>query len=174
MRRVIQEHLTPTDTDVSPPIYSTPLNIINQDRCKFWYSTNKDAFRRGINRMQMCAGDEVVTECPGDTGGPLQIRLLSSSRYTPFVVGVSALGVPCGQTTPGVYIKIAHYIGWIEDVTKKNFAPQECVTRHISFREADEALVAPSSKVDCSGIMVVTIQLTFFSFISRDPSINPI
>ncbi|KAL9705893.1 hypothetical protein quinque_009411 [Culex quinquefasciatus] len=133
-------------TDVSPPIYSTPLNIINQDRCKFWYRTNKDAFRRGINRMQMCAGDEVVTECPGDTGGPLQIRLLSSSRYTPFVVGVSALGVPCGQTTPGVYIKIAHYIGWIEDVTKKNFAPQECVTRHISFREADEALVAPSSK----------------------------
>ncbi|XP_055635856.1 transmembrane protease serine 9-like [Toxorhynchites rutilus septentrionalis] len=133
-------------SDVSPPIYSVPLNPIGQDRCKFWHRANKEAFRKGINRMLMCAGDEVLTNCPGDTGGPLQIRLLSSSKYTPFVVGVSALGVPCGQTTPGVYAKISHYINWIEDVTGKNYFPQDCVTRHISERESDEALVAPELK----------------------------
>ncbi|XP_055595530.1 transmembrane protease serine 9-like [Uranotaenia lowii] len=128
-------------TDVSPPIYNSPLNAINQDRCKFWYRDNKEAFRKGINRMQMCAGDETLTQCPGDTGGPLQVRLLSSSRYTPFVIGVSVLGVPCGQTTPGAYAKIAHYINWIEDVTKRSFYPADCVVRHISRRESDEALV---------------------------------
>ncbi|XP_055545335.1 uncharacterized protein LOC129730209 [Wyeomyia smithii] len=132
--------------DVSPPIYSTPLKLIDQDRCKFWYRDNREAFRKGINRMLICAGDEQLTECPGDTGGPLQVRLLSSSKYTPFVVGVAALGVPCGQTTPGVYAKISHYIGWIEDVTKLNFSPQECAVKHISKRESDEALVAPELK----------------------------
>ncbi|XP_053692048.1 transmembrane protease serine 9-like [Sabethes cyaneus] len=132
--------------DVSPPVYSTRLNLIDQDRCKFWYRDNKEAFRKGINRMLMCAGDEQQSDCPGDTGGPLQARLLSSSKYTPFVVGVSALGVPCGQTTPGVYAKISHYINWIEDVTKLNFFPQECVVKHISKRESDEALVAPELK----------------------------
>lgn len=135
---------------MSPPIYNTELNLIDQDRCKFWHRTNTEAFRKGINRMLMCAGDEVLTKCPGDTGGPLQIRLLSSSKYTPFVVGISALGVPCGQTTPGVYAKISHYINWIEDVTGKNYFPQDCVTRHISKRESDEALVAPELKVRTS------------------------
>ncbi|XP_062551839.1 uncharacterized protein LOC134217091 [Armigeres subalbatus] len=133
-------------TDVSPPIYNTALNHIDQDRCKFWYRTNREAFRKGINRMLMCAGDEIIKTCPGDTGGPLQVRLLSSSKYTPFVIGISVLGVPCGQTTPGVYAKIAHYINWIEDVTKRNYFPQECVTRHISKREWDEALVPAAVK----------------------------
>lgn len=135
------------DSDVSPPIYNSALNPIDQDRCKFWYRTNKEAFRKGINRMLMCAGDETLKTCPGDTGGPLQVRLLSSSRYTPFVIGISVLGVPCGQTTPGVYAKLAHYINWIEDVTKRNYYPQECVTRHISRREWDEALVPTAVKV---------------------------
>ncbi|XP_058814555.1 transmembrane protease serine 9-like [Topomyia yanbarensis] len=133
-------------TDVSPPIYNTPLKLIDQDRCKFSYRDLKEAFRKGINRMLMCAGDELLTNCPGDTGGPLQVKLLSSSKYTPFVAGVSALGVPCGQTTPGVYAKISHYINWIEDVTKLNFDPQACVIRHISQRESDDALVPPELK----------------------------
>ncbi|XP_049533178.1 uncharacterized protein LOC125949824 [Anopheles darlingi] len=132
--------------EVSPPIVTAPLNPINQDRCKFWYRDNKEAFRRGINRMQMCAGDEKLKSCPSDTGGPLQVRLLSSSRYTPFVVGVSALGVPCGATTPGVYAKVPHYILWIEDVTKRVYHPADCVVRHISRRERDTALVATELK----------------------------
>lgn len=135
------------DADVSPLIYNTPLNPIEQDRCKYSYLTNREAFRKGINRMMMCAGDEALKECPGDTGGPLQVRLLSSSRYTPFVIGVAVLGVPCGQTTPGVYAKMAHYINWIELVTKRNYFPQECVTRHISHREWDESLVPVAVKV---------------------------
>ncbi|XP_041779302.1 transmembrane protease serine 9-like [Anopheles merus] len=132
--------------EVSPPILTTPLNPINQDRCKFWYRDNKEAFRKGINRMLMCAGDEQLKSCPSDTGGPLQVKLLSSSRYTPFVVGVSALGVPCGATTPGVYAKVPHYILWIEAVTKLVYHPPECVIRHISRRELDTSLVAPELK----------------------------
>ena len=135
------------DAEVSPPILTTPLNPINQDRCKFWYRDNKEAFRKGINRMLMCAGDEQLKSCPSDTGGPLQVKLLSSSRYTPFVVGVSALGVPCGATTPGVYAKVPHYILWIEAVTKLVYHPPECVIRHISRRELDTSLVAPELKV---------------------------
>ncbi|XP_058059754.1 transmembrane protease serine 9-like [Anopheles bellator] len=132
--------------EVSPPIVSSPLRVIAQDRCKFWYRDNKEAFRKGINRMLMCAGDEQLKSCPSDTGGPLQVQLLSSSRYTPFVVGVSALGVPCGATTPGVYAKVPHYILWIESVTKRAFHPPDCVVRHISKRERDTSLVAPELK----------------------------
>ncbi|XP_053675900.1 transmembrane protease serine 9-like [Anopheles nili] len=128
--------------EVSPPIVATPLDPINQDRCKFWYRDNKEAFRKGINRMLMCAGDERLQGCPSDTGGPLQVKLLSSSRYTPFVVGVAALGVPCGSVTPGVYAKIPHYILWIEAVTKRVYHPPDCVVRHISKREVDTSLVA--------------------------------
>uniref|UniRef100_A0AAG5DH12 Peptidase S1 domain-containing protein n=1 Tax=Anopheles atroparvus TaxID=41427 RepID=A0AAG5DH12_ANOAO len=129
--------------EVSPPIVTTPLNPVSQDRCKFWYRDNKEAFRKGINRMLMCAGDEQLKSCPSDTGGPLQVRLLSSSHYTPFVVGVAALGVPCGATTPGVYAKVPHYILWIEAVTKRVFHPPDCVVRYISKRELDGSLVAP-------------------------------
>ncbi|XP_050076913.1 transmembrane protease serine 9-like [Anopheles maculipalpis] len=132
--------------EVSPPIVTTPLNPINQDRCKFWYRDNKEAFRKGINRMLMCAGDEQLQSCPSDTGGPLQVKLLSSSRYTPFVVGVSALGVPCGATTPGVYAKVPHYILWIEAVTKLVYHPPDCVIRHISKRELEASIVAPELK----------------------------
>ncbi|KAL9706881.1 hypothetical protein quinque_010399 [Culex quinquefasciatus] len=51
--------------------------------------------------------------CEGDSGGPLQVKLLHNSRTTPFVVGVTSFGGVCGTSNPGVYAKVAFFYDWI-------------------------------------------------------------
>lgn len=71
----------------------------------------------------------------GDSGGPLGVKLASNHRLVPFVVGVTSFGAACGLGTPGVYIKVASFIPWIESVVGISFDPHECALRNIERRE---------------------------------------
>ena len=59
--------------------------------------------------------------CPGDSGGPLEIKLLNDGRLIPFVIGITSFGKACGTSTPGVYTKISSFLTWIESVAGQKF-----------------------------------------------------
>lgn len=79
----------------------------------------------------------------GDSGGPLGVKLVSDHRLIPFVVGVTSFGAACGLGTPGVYIKVASFIPWIESVVGISFDPHECTLRNIERREELPDFVRP-------------------------------
>ncbi|XP_021712395.1 uncharacterized protein LOC110680917 [Aedes aegypti] len=60
--------------------------------------------------------------CEGDSGGPLQVKLMHHVNLTPFVVAVTSFGLPCGLSNPGVYTKIAPYHDWIVSTMQQSNA----------------------------------------------------
>ncbi|KAG5862327.1 hypothetical protein JTB14_036169 [Gonioctena quinquepunctata] len=65
----------------------------------------------------ICAGGEEGKDaCKGDGGGPMVCEKGSTWQ----VVGVVSWGIGCGQNgVPGVYVKVAHYLDWIKQVTQR-------------------------------------------------------
>lgn len=78
----------------------------------------------GITENQLCAGDYNNggrDTCQGDSGGPLQVMedKIDCIRTFPLykIVGVTSFGRDCGRKmAPGVYTRVARYVGWIESV----------------------------------------------------------
>lgn len=68
------------------------------------------------NTSFMCAGGEAGKDaCTGDGGSPLMC-LVSGKWY---VAGLVAWGIGCGSSNvPGVYMNVANYIPWIQQVTR--------------------------------------------------------
>uniref|UniRef100_T1ISX7 Peptidase S1 domain-containing protein n=1 Tax=Strigamia maritima TaxID=126957 RepID=T1ISX7_STRMM len=66
-----------------------------------------------LNQNFMCAGgEEGVDACKGDGGGPLVCE--HNGVYK--LAGVVAWGIGCGQKeVPGVYVKVANYLKWLDD-----------------------------------------------------------
>lgn len=50
----------------------------------------------------------------GDSGGPLQLFTEENPFCMQHVVGVVSMGIFCGSKDPGVYTRVAAYVGWIE------------------------------------------------------------
>jgi secreted trypsin-like serine protease len=64
---------------------------------------------------QICAGQGGTDACQGDSGGPLVMYREASA---PVQVGVVSWGAGCGRAnTPGVYVRVSAYAGWIGAVT---------------------------------------------------------
>lgn len=68
------------------------------------------------NTSFMCAGGEAGKDaCTGDGGSPLMCQV--SGKW--YVAGLVAWGIGCGSSNvPGVYINVANYIPWIQQVTR--------------------------------------------------------
>lgn len=86
----------------------------------------KDACKVGIFLLCFPAGgfrfhvlEQELTDrsgLQGDGGGPMVCERGGSWH----VVGVVSWGVGCGQSgVPGVYVKVAHYLDWIRQVTNR-------------------------------------------------------
>ncbi|XP_058123862.1 serine protease snake-like [Anopheles coustani] len=75
-------------------------------------------FGLGITDGQLCVGSNTRGRdtCIGDSGGPLQ-TVTNPTTCTFHVVGVTSTGLGgCGVgKARAVYVKVSHYIGWIED-----------------------------------------------------------
>ena len=64
----------------------------------------------------VCAGftEGGKDSCQGDSGGPLVVPR-SSSDGTAIIYGVVSWGWGCAKPlTPGVYTRVAKYLGWID------------------------------------------------------------
>ncbi|GJQ73802.1 hypothetical protein Trydic_g18742 [Trypoxylus dichotomus] len=96
--------------------------LTSLDACRKIYGTSFE-FREGIlDKLQLCAngGDIISDTCPGDSGGPLEIR---NDQYEfssfPEIVGITSFGKGCGLAA-GVYTRVSPYVPWIEKIVWPN------------------------------------------------------
>uniref|UniRef100_A0A3F2YSF6 Peptidase S1 domain-containing protein n=1 Tax=Anopheles arabiensis TaxID=7173 RepID=A0A3F2YSF6_ANOAR len=116
---------------------------VDKEECSTYYPKGDRKHRNGLMDHQLCAGDDKTDACPGDSGGPLQVKLVKGNRLIPFLVGVTSFGKSCGSFLPGVYTKVSKFGAWIvetlqrygESVTLFDFHPMVCAARYEDSRE---------------------------------------
>ncbi|XP_058061399.1 uncharacterized protein LOC131211796 isoform X1 [Anopheles bellator] len=136
----------------TPILLKVSLTPVERESCTSHYSGIR-GLRSGLHEYQMCAGDSKMDTCPGDSGGPLQVKLLHNTRLTPFIVGVTSFGTACGFSVPGVYSRVAPYVPWIQTVLRASgedaqdwqFEPHACALRYVHLREYEPSVVLHSS-----------------------------
>ncbi|XP_058177131.1 serine protease snake-like [Anopheles ziemanni] len=101
----------------SPFLVKVRLSLVGKSKCSKHYLYTR-GLGAGLHENQMCAGDEIMDTCPGDSGGPLQVKHYFNELSAPFLVGVTSFGAACGLSAPGVYTKVAPYIPWITSTLK--------------------------------------------------------
>nr|XP_029708525.1 uncharacterized protein LOC109417650 isoform X2 [Aedes albopictus] len=130
--------------DHTPSLLKVSLKPMESSKCgKFYTSELVRGLSAGLHENHLCAVDEKMDTCEGDSGGPLQVKLLHNARLTPFVVAVTSFGLPCGLSNPGVYTKIGPYHDWILATMRQGGAVIEddlfnatfCALRFNRFRE---------------------------------------
>uniref|UniRef100_A0A182YF60 Peptidase S1 domain-containing protein n=1 Tax=Anopheles stephensi TaxID=30069 RepID=A0A182YF60_ANOST len=129
------------------------LTPMNNTECSRFYTSSERGLRNGLHAHHLCAGDEKMDTCPGDSGGPLHVKLLHNAKMTPFLVGVTSFGKPCGQANPGVYARVSSFVGWIietlkqegEPATVYQFEPWSCALRYVHVREYEDDVVVSRS-----------------------------
>uniref|UniRef100_A0A182U5D5 Peptidase S1 domain-containing protein n=1 Tax=Anopheles melas TaxID=34690 RepID=A0A182U5D5_9DIPT len=137
----------------TPILLKVALSPVANEKCNVHY-LNLRGLRNGLHTNQLCAGDVRMDTCPGDSGGPLQVKLLHNTRETPFLVGVTSFGLACGLSVPGVYTRVAPYVPWIrsvlkdrgENATEWNFQPQACALRYAKYREFEPRVLLHKSQ----------------------------
>ncbi|XP_058122288.1 serine protease 53-like [Anopheles ziemanni] len=146
----------------TPILLKVSLSVVQKAQCEQYYRVDRRGLKQGLQSYQLCAGDIKMDTCPGDSGGPLQTKLLSNGKMTPFVVAVTSFGTICGQSIPGVYMRVAPYIPWIrselakrrEKVDESSFKPYACALRYAHLREYEDDVVIDRSEseeaIDCS------------------------
>ncbi|XP_052564682.1 uncharacterized protein LOC120421257 isoform X2 [Culex pipiens pallens] len=129
----------------TPTLLKVSLKPISNEQCSEFYPPTR-RIRQGLQDQHLCAVDEEMDTCEGDSGGPLQLKLLHNSRMTPFVVGVTSFGGVCGTSNPGVYAKVAFFYDWImatmrdhgADGLEVDYNATLCALRYASLREFDD------------------------------------
>lgn len=106
------------------------MKPVDIDSCKEFYDNTGDRkIRNGLVDHQICArgnrqDDLRQDTCLGDSGGPLQVKLLANGRITSFIVGVTSFGKACGFDAPGVYSSVASFVSWVEGKVGISFEPR--------------------------------------------------
>lgn len=94
--------------------------VLAHGQCQQQLRQTRLGYNYELNPGFLCAGGEEGKDaCKGDGGGPL----VCERGGTWQLVGVVSWGIGCGQAgVPGVYVKVAHYLDWISQITGK-FSP---------------------------------------------------
>uniref|UniRef100_A0A182TB62 Peptidase S1 domain-containing protein n=1 Tax=Anopheles maculatus TaxID=74869 RepID=A0A182TB62_9DIPT len=125
----------------TPILLKVQLSPVDNVACSRFYPAGRRR-RQGLIDQQLCASDEKMDTCYGDSGGPLQLKLMANNRLIPFIVGITSFGRFCGTATPAVYTRVSSYVDWIQTETGLSFDAKACAARHINVREIEEAMVA--------------------------------
>lgn len=91
--------------------------IINNGVCQRQLQNTRLGYDFKLHPGFICAGGEEGKDaCKGDGGGPM----VCERGGTWQVVGIVSWGIGCGQVgVPGVYVKVAHYLDWIRQITQR-------------------------------------------------------
>ncbi|XP_055546314.1 uncharacterized protein LOC129730773 isoform X2 [Wyeomyia smithii] len=134
----------------TPVLLKITLKPMNNEECgKIYMNDTNRRLRLGLQDHHICAVDEKMDTCEGDSGGPLQIKLMHNGRVTPFLVGVTSFGTVCGTSSPGVYTKVSSYHDWIIEtmrtlggnVSESTFNATFCALRYVHLREYEDAVI---------------------------------
>nr|XP_009289871.1 transmembrane protease serine 5 isoform X2 [Danio rerio] len=100
----------PDDVLIPEVLKEAPVPLISTKKC------NSSCMYNGeITSRMLCAGysEGKVDACQGDSGGPLVCQDENVWR----LVGVVSWGTGCAEPNhPGVYSKVAEFLGWIYDI----------------------------------------------------------
>ncbi|XP_035912313.1 uncharacterized protein LOC118512256 isoform X1 [Anopheles stephensi] len=125
----------------TPILLKVQLSPVTNAACSRFYPAGRRR-QQGLIDQQLCASDERMDTCHGDSGGPLQMKLMANNRLIPFIVGITSFGRFCGTATPAVYTRVSSYVDWIQTETGLSFDARACAARHINVREIEEAMIA--------------------------------
>ncbi|KPJ18877.1 Complement C1s-B subcomponent [Papilio machaon] len=99
---------------VHVPIYS-------ETTCKSFYkrSMQSPIFKPDMMMNTICAGDEGLDSCKGDSGGPLMIEAPYNGTYKFVQFGIVSHGFEqCGLNKPVIYTDVRKCMKWILDTIK--------------------------------------------------------
>lgn len=150
--------LVANKTDRLEKVTVSPLEL---ETCREYFSPESDRkLKQGLVDHQLCARDNSREDirqdtCLGDSGGPLQIKLLGNGRMTSFIVGVTSFGHGCGSETPGVYTKVSSFLNWIESKVGISFDPRRCALRYVSLREFQPGLLELGDRISDQGTLTL-------------------
>ncbi|CAB3363652.1 Hypothetical predicted protein [Cloeon dipterum] len=93
--------------------------VVSHHQCQSQLQQTRLGYDFKLHPGFICAGGEEGKDaCKGDGGGPMVCEKGGSWQ----VVGVVSWGIGCGQYgVPGVYVKVAHYLDWIRQITRQPF-----------------------------------------------------
>ncbi|MBN3302541.1 TMPS5 protease, partial [Amia calva] len=100
----------PDDVHIPDTLKEAPVPLISTKKCNSSCMYDGD-----ITPRMLCAGytEGKVDACQGDSGGPLVCQDESVWR----LVGVVSWGTGCAEPNhPGVYTKVAEFLGWIYEM----------------------------------------------------------
>ncbi|XP_024935806.1 uncharacterized protein LOC107274845 [Cephus cinctus] len=118
-----------------------------------------------VDPGNICTGPVggATSACSGDSGGPL-VQYIDGE--TPEVIGIVSWGVtPCGVTgAASVYVRVSHYVDWIEDKMANNFFIFiffiiETVTRDNDALKHPINLLLPQRQSICTKMAIKVIAL---------------
>ncbi|KAG8286682.1 hypothetical protein J6590_053632 [Homalodisca vitripennis] len=91
--------------------------VVSHHQCQAQLQQTRLGYEFKLHPGFICAGGEEGKDaCKGDGGGPMVCERGGSWQ----VVGVVSWGIGCGQYgVPGVYVKVAHYLDWIRQITNR-------------------------------------------------------
>jgi transmembrane protease serine 9 len=122
------------DAPYSKDLLKVTLRPISNSECSKYYISPRK-MKDGIRSTQLCAGDLNIDTCEGDSGGPLEVKLLGVHHATPFLVGITSVGRSCGSRVPSVYTRVSSYVDWIEQSLNQKVMtdPIECILHYKSY-----------------------------------------
>ncbi|XP_069987177.1 serine proteinase stubble [Penaeus vannamei] len=93
------------------------LPVLSHHQCQTALKHTRLGATFSLHQGNLCAGGEAGRDtCKGDGGGPLVCRGDDGAFR---LAGLVSWGVGCGQVgVPGVYVKVAHYLDWIESAIR--------------------------------------------------------
>eukprot|EP01026_Neomeris_dumetosa_P079724 TRINITY_DN8737_c0_g1_i1.p1 TRINITY_DN8737_c0_g1~~TRINITY_DN8737_c0_g1_i1.p1 ORF type:complete len:375 (-),score=27.75 TRINITY_DN8737_c0_g1_i1:339-1463(-) len=137
------------------PLRVGPLSYLEPQVCQEIVSTEDPEYSINKDRV-LCAFNENVDACFGDSGGPLiyadganQLDIQKGEPSKDVFVGLVSWGPDWACTSitgfPGVYTKISSYVGWIQSVMAREQSPEFLEINEIQQNQSTVDIAAAKS-----------------------------